>query len=62
MKKLKLEDFQLSQSYLFMWDKLEKANYYLEQSIVHADQTIDARLVAFLEQSMISDGDPCDLA
>lgn len=27
---LKLGDFQLSQSYLFFYDKLEKANYYLE--------------------------------
>jgi bleomycin hydrolase len=27
---LGLGDFQLSQSYLFFYDKLEKANYYLE--------------------------------
>lgn len=29
--KLNLGDFQLSQNYLFFYDKLEKANYYLEQ-------------------------------
>ena len=27
MKKYKLSEFQLSQSYLFYWDKIEKANY-----------------------------------
>lgn len=30
MKNLKLSEFQLSQSCLFFYDKLEKANYYLE--------------------------------
>ena len=29
---LKLGDFQLSQSYLFFYDKLEKANYFLESA------------------------------
>jgi bleomycin hydrolase len=27
---LNLGDFQLSQNYLFFYDKLEKANFYLE--------------------------------
>jgi bleomycin hydrolase len=30
IEQLKLGDFELSQSYLFFCDKLEKANYYLE--------------------------------
>ena len=30
MDLLKLEEFELAQSYLFFYDKLEKANYYLE--------------------------------
>jgi hypothetical protein len=30
IEQLKLGDFQLSQNYLFFYDKLEKANYYLE--------------------------------
>jgi hypothetical protein len=30
INQLNLGDFQLSQSYLFFYDKLEKANYYLE--------------------------------
>lgn len=30
IEQLNLGDFQLSQNYLFFYDKLEKANYYLE--------------------------------
>jgi len=39
IEKLNLGDFQLSQNYLFFYDKLEKANYYLEyvHTIVRAD-------------------------
>jgi len=36
MKKYDLKQFQLSQAYLFFWDKLEKANYlYVATSIAH---------------------------
>ena len=30
MRKLNLESFELSQNYMLFWDKLEKANYFLE--------------------------------
>ena len=30
MKKLKLKSFEFSQNWLMFWDKLEKANYFLE--------------------------------
>ena len=29
MKKLEIEDFEFSQSYLFFWDKIERSNYFL---------------------------------
>lgn len=31
MKKYKLSGFEFSQNYLFFWDKLEKANFFLER-------------------------------
>lgn len=31
IKKYKLPSFEFSQSYLFFWDKLEKANFFLER-------------------------------
>ncbi|KAF9010661.1 bleomycin hydrolase [Cyathus striatus] len=62
MKKLKLKDFQLSQSYLFFWDKLNKSNYYLELMIQHADLPVDDRLVNHLSGDLISDGGQWDMA
>ncbi|KAI0358489.1 peptidase C1B bleomycin hydrolase [Trametes cingulata] len=62
MKKLNLSDFQLSQSYLFFWDKLNKSNYYLELSIENADRPIDDRLVYYLADELISDGGQWDMA
>ncbi|KAJ7733775.1 peptidase C1B bleomycin hydrolase [Mycena maculata] len=61
MRKLKLDNFQLSQSYLFFYDKLNKANYYLELSIELADRPIDDRLVSFLGTDLISDGGQWDM-
>ncbi|KAJ8589325.1 peptidase C1B, bleomycin hydrolase [Rhizopogon salebrosus TDB-379] len=61
MKKLKLKEFQLSQSYLFFWDKLNKSNYYLELSIENADRPVDDRLVNFLANDLISDGGQWDM-
>ncbi|KAI0823684.1 peptidase C1B bleomycin hydrolase [Trametes gibbosa] len=62
MKKLNLSEFQLSQSYLFFWDKLNKSNYYLELSIQNADLPVDDRLVYYLADELISDGGQWDMA
>lgn len=62
MKALKLSDFELSQSYLFFWDKLNKANYYLELSIEHADLPVDDRLITHLSGDLVSDGGQWDMA
>jgi bleomycin hydrolase len=61
MKKLKLKDFQCSQSYLYFWDKLNKSNYYLELSIENADLPVDNRLVNFLADDLVSDGGQWDM-
>ncbi|CAA7261849.1 unnamed protein product [Cyclocybe aegerita] len=61
MKRLKLKEFQLSQSYLFFWDKLNKANYYLELMIETADLPIDDRLITHLSTELISDGGQWDM-
>ncbi|KAJ7680216.1 peptidase C1B, bleomycin hydrolase [Mycena polygramma] len=61
MRKLKLDDFQLSQSYLFFYDKLNKANFYLENSIALANRPLDDRVVNFLAGDLISDGGQWDM-
>jgi bleomycin hydrolase len=56
MQKYGLESFELSQAYLFFWDKLEKSNWFLEQIISTADMDLDSRLVQTLVQEPLSDG------
>ena len=44
MKKHNLKEFELSQAYLFFGDKLEKANWFLEQIIDTASEDLEGRL------------------
>jgi bleomycin hydrolase len=46
---------------LFFWDKLNKANYYLELSIQNADLPLDDRLIYHLSDDLISDGGQWDM-
>jgi len=61
-QKLNIEDFQLSQSYLFIYDKLEKSNYYLELAIENANLPLDDRLIEHLSKAPINDGGQYDMA
>lgn len=56
MKKLGLKSFEFSQSYLMFWDKIERANYFLEAIIATADRDLDDRTVAFLLSQPVEDG------
>lgn len=62
MKKFNLKEFELSQAYLFFWDKLEKANWFLEQMIDTADKDLDSRLVQELLGAPVNDGGQWDMA
>jgi bleomycin hydrolase len=62
MKKYNLGEFELSQAYLFFWDKLEKANWFLEQIVDTADQDLDSRLVQELLGAPVNDGGQWDMA
>lgn len=61
MRKYDLDSFELSQSWLFFWDKLEKANYFLEQIVDTAGLDLDSRLVQTLVQAPLSDGGQWDM-
>lgn len=52
----KLEDFEFSETYLFFWDKMEKANAYLENVLATLDRPSDDRLVQILNESPADDG------
>jgi bleomycin hydrolase len=56
MKKYKLERFEFSYNYLFFWDKLEKANYFLENIISTRHEDLESRLSMWLLRSPVQDG------
>lgn len=60
-QKYDVKSFELSQAYLFFWDKVEKANYFLESILDTADEDIDNRLVAAIMATPVSDGGQWDM-
>jgi bleomycin hydrolase len=53
---LGVRDFEFSQNHLMFWDKLEKANHWLESVIETADRDVDDRTVAHLLEHPAEDG------
>ena len=59
---LKIEgDFELSQSYTFFWDKLEKANYFYQNVLATAQLPTSDRKVAWLMTTPQQDGGQWDM-
>ena len=56
IKKLNLETFELSQAYPLFYDKLEKANFFLENILETLDEPTNGRLVSFLLAAPLQDG------
>ncbi len=61
MKKLNLDNMELSQNYTLFWDKLEKSNYFLENIIETADLPLKSREVAWLLKDPVGDGGQWDM-
>lgn len=60
-QKYDIKAFELSQAYLFFWDKVEKANYFLESILDTVDEDVDSRLVSALMASPVGDGGQWDM-
>lgn len=56
MHRWNLEDFEFSETYLFFWDKIEKANAYLENVLDTLDEATDSRLFQIINEGPIDDG------
>jgi bleomycin hydrolase len=56
MRKTGIKDFEFSQNYAMFWDKIERANYFLEAIIETAGRDLDDRTVAFLLEEVAGDG------
>lgn len=61
-KRLGLKDFEFSQNHAMYWDKIERANYFLESMITTAELPQDDRLVGFLLGNVLDDGGQWDMA
>jgi bleomycin hydrolase len=56
IRDMNIKDFEFSQNYTLFWDKLERANYFLEAIIESAGKPIDDRHVCFLLDRPLDDG------
>jgi len=61
MKKLNVKTFELSEIYQMFWDKLEKANYFLENIIETRTEPLDSRRIMWLLSNPLSDGGQWDM-
>ncbi len=61
-KDLGVKDLELSQNFPLFWDKFERANFFLEDIIATADESLDSRLVQFILQEVMGDGGQWDMA
>lgn len=56
MKQLNVSNFEFSANYLLFWDKLEKANFFLDAVIETQHLDSDDRVVAWLLDNLVQDG------
>ena len=60
-RKHNLKNFEFSQSYFMFWDKLEKANYFLESIIETASEKSNSRIVSQGLSYPLEDGGQWDM-
>ncbi|XP_065189920.1 bleomycin hydrolase-like [Sycon ciliatum] len=63
-KEYNMDKFELSQSYLYFWDKVERANYGLETIIgliERGEDDLDGRVFSFVLNSPLDDGGQWDM-
>jgi bleomycin hydrolase len=60
-KRLGVKDFEFSQNHAMYYDKLERANFFLESVLATADRDADDRLVSFLLVNALDDGGQWDM-
>lgn len=61
MKNLNIKNMELSQNYPLFFDKLEKANYFLESILETLEEDTSSRLIAHLLKDPMGDGGQWDM-
>ena len=56
MRSLKLKNFEYSQNHIMFFDKIERANYFLNSIEETSDRDVDDRTVAYVLDSAVGDG------
>lgn len=56
LRQLNVKNFEFSQNFTLFWDKLERANHFLEAILTTADRPLDDRTVAYLLDRPLDDG------
>lgn len=59
---LGVKEFEFSQNHAMYFDKLERANYFLTSIVETAEMPVDARLPAFLLETVLGDGGQWNMA
>ena len=60
-KKCAIKEFELSQNYISLYDKIEKANFALESIITLAQYSPNERVLQFILDNPVSDGGQWDM-
>ena len=61
MHSLNIDDFEFSQNYPMFYDKIEKANYFLESILRTLDEDIYSRIIMWLLNDPLQDGGQWDM-
>ncbi|MGB6178766.1 aminopeptidase C [Carnobacterium sp.] len=61
MERLNVETFEFSQNYTLFWDKLEKANYFLDSIVDTVEEAQNSRIIAHLLMDPVQDGGQWDM-
>ncbi|KAJ1736464.1 bleomycin hydrolase [Coemansia sp. Benny D160-2] len=61
MKEYNLDELELSEPFVFFYDKLEKSNWFLENILRTLDEDLDGRLVQLLLAGPVQDGGQWDM-
>ncbi|MEG0679467.1 MAG: C1 family peptidase, partial [Carnobacterium sp.] len=61
MDRLNVETFEFSQNYTLFWDKLEKANYFLDSILDTLEEAQNSRIIAHLLMDPVQDGGQWDM-
>ena len=61
MKDLNLKNFELSQTYQMFFDKIEKANYFMENILETLDEDTNSRIIMWLLSAPLNDGGQWDM-